>query len=416
MSFYCEHCYFKNTEIQSASEIQEKGVQFRFTLDHPKDLERQVVKSDTAILRIEDLDLEIPAGLGKLTNIEGVLEDILGDLKYGQKTRQEEDPELFSKIDTIIQSLVKMMLGTSFPIAITLDDPAGNSWIEPSTDHAGQKYIRADYARTFAQNEALGLHEGQGIETESGEMNSLETTNDSTDLEDIDIQSGLIYSLPCECPGCSKTVTLKIQMVDIPHFKQVIISAANCDACGYRTNDVKTGGEVPNKGQRIWLHIQGPKDLSRDILKSETCLLTVPECNVEVVPGTMAGRFTTVEGLLTQIRDDLRGSLFDVGDTDGTTSDSMPQEKKNAWKAFFDKLEMAIKGEFEYTIMLQDPLANSYAQSFLAPQPDPQIVTEEYERTADEEEELGLNDIKTQMNDKGEYVKEEADVEDAKKD
>lgn len=409
-SFYCEHCHFKNTEIQSASEIQQKGTKYVFTLDHLDDMERQVVKSDTAIFRIEDLDLEIPPGLGRLTDLEGVLGEVLKDLEYGQKRRKKEEPELFEKIDSVVQYLIKMMHGCQYPFTITLDDPAGNSWIEPSTKDVGKKYIRADYPRTPEQNATLGLGEIQNHGEAHILESKLETVDDSAGMEGVDIKSGLIYSMPCECPGCSKMVMLKMQMVDVPYFKQVIISATSCDACGYRTNDVKTGGEIPDKGQRIWLQIRGPQDLSRDILKSETCLLEVPECKVQVVPGTMAGRFTTVEGLLTQIRDDLRGSIFDIDDTDGAAGDSMPDDKKTAWNEFFDKLDKAIRGEFMYTIMLEDPLANSYAQSFNAPEPDPQIVIEEYERTADEEEELGLNDIKTQMEANGEYVKETADA------
>lgn len=57
MSFYCEHCHFKNNEIQPAGEIQEQGAKYIFKLDQMDDLERKVVKSDTAILRIEELRL-----------------------------------------------------------------------------------------------------------------------------------------------------------------------------------------------------------------------------------------------------------------------------------------------------------------------------------------------------------------------
>lgn len=372
-------------------------------------MERQVVKSDTAILRIENLDLEIPAGFGKLTNLEGVLGEVLGDLEFGQKKRKREQPEVFAKVDAVVQPLVKMMLGTRFPFTITLDDPAGNSWIEPSTKDLGKKYIRTDYSRTPEQNAELGLGEIHNAEHKLD--SKLEFIDDSTDKEGTDIESGVVYSMPCECPGCSKTVLLKMQMVDVPYFKQVIISAINCDACGYRTNDVKTGGEIPNKGQRIWLQVLGPQDLSRDILKSETCLLEVPECKVHVVPGTMAGKFTTVEGLLTQVRDDLRSAIFDIGDTDGAASDSMPEDKKQTWSEFFERLDKAIRAEIVYTVMLEDPLANSYAQSFHAPEPDPQIVIEDYERTKEEDDELGLNDIKTQLNANGEYVKETAVAE-----
>ena len=69
---------------------------------------------------------------------------------------------------------------------------------------------------------------------------------------------------------------------------------------------------------------------------------------------------------------------------------------KNKWDSFFDKLAEAINGEVKFTIILQDPLASSYVQSFTAPEPDPQIKMEEYDRTEEEEEELGHKDMKTE--------------------
>lgn len=113
---------------------------------------------------------------------------------------------------------------------------------------------------------------------------------------------------------------------------------------------------------------------------------------MSVEPGTLGGRFTTIEGLLTQVRDDLRSSIFDVGDG----GDSMNSDTKNKWTTFFDQLTAAINGETKFKIVLEDPLASSYVQSFTAPEPDPQITVEEYERTAEEEEELGLADMKTE--------------------
>ena len=53
----------------------------------------------------------------------------------------------------------------------------------------------------------------------------------------------------------------------IPHFKEVIVMALTCDTCGYRSNEVKSGAGVNEKGTRITLHLTDPSDLSRDILK-----------------------------------------------------------------------------------------------------------------------------------------------------
>ncbi len=160
-----------------------------------------------------------------------------------------------------------------------------------------------------------------------------------------------------------------------------------------RSNEVKTGGAVPSKGRRITLQVCNPQDLTRDILKSETCALSSPELSLSVTPGTMGGRFTTVEGLLTQVRDDLHNQIFDIGGADRPGGDSLPEETRNTWGSFFDTLDKARKGEMPFTVVLEDPWAGSYVQNLCVPDPDPQISVEDYERTEEENEDLGLNDI-----------------------
>ena len=388
-------------------------------IDNITDMERQIVKSDTAVFIIKDLDLEIPPGRGKLTNLEGIFAEVAEDLKYAQPQRREQDLKSAQKIDQVIETLERIVRGEQFPCSVVLDDPAGNSWIEPSPNESTSKYLRTEYARSLQQNTALGLAaEPADVEPQSAvldpasvnlaHMASVEGTGNAP-LDDMDILEGKMYCLPCQCPGCMKSAIMNIQMVNIPYFKQVMVNAVVCDHCGYRTSDVKTGGEVPQKGRRIQLHVRGPHDLRRDILKSETCNLRIPACRVEVVPGTMGGRFTTVEGLLTQIRDDLKGSIFDtdVDDVAGSFGDSMPETQKKVWIEFFGTLDKAIRGEIEYTVHLEDPFANSYVQSLTAPDPDPQIHIEDYERTVEEEEELGLTDMRTRLGADGEYERED---------
>jgi zinc finger protein len=173
----------------------------------------------------------------------------------------------------------------------------------------------------------------------------------------------------------------------------VTFNSGNTNSGVDRSNEVKTGGEVPEKGRRITLSVNNKEDLSRDILKAESCAMSCPELNLSVEPGTLGGRFTTVEGILTQVRDDLRSSIFEGG---GAGGDSMESATKSKWDAFFEKLSEAINGEVKFTIVLEDPLAGSYVQSFTAPEPDPQLTMEDYERTEEEEENLGHNDMKTE--------------------
>lgn len=278
MSFYCEHCGFKNNEVQAAGEIQQQGINYSFKLDHADDLERQIVKSDTAVLKIEDfdLDVELPPGRGRLTNVEGILSEVLKDLEDGQKKYKKKDPELFEKLGTVVQNLIKMINGAKG--TISLNDPAGNSWIEPSQSDSSLKgkYVRKQYPRTPEQNAELGLGEGKANE------DGANAAENGGGMDNVNIVEGQAYDFPIECPGCTNPAVMVMQMVNIPHFQQVIISATNCEHCGYHTNDVKTGGEVPEMGKRIFLHVKGADDLSRDILKSETCRLEIAECHVEV--------------------------------------------------------------------------------------------------------------------------------------
>jgi zinc finger protein len=394
MSFYCPHCDFKNSEIQSAGEIQQKGSRYELRLTSLPDFARQIVKSDTCIVKFIELDIEVPPGRGQLTNVEGLLSMILEDLEMEQPARKEQIPEVYEKIEEILAHGRKMLAGESFPFRLSLDDPAGNSWIEPDQKDGVGKWSKVEYARTLDQNEALGLGDGTG-NVESPE--ELKGNSVKGDLSlDNDIVPNEVYSFPATCPGCTRHCVTRMKMVEIPNFKQVVIMSTVCDSCGYRSSEVKTGGEVPEKGRKITLKVERPEDLSRDILKSESCALECPEVRLSVNPGTLGGRFTTVEGLLQQVRDDLHQQIFDVGDEVGAGGDSLPSEVKENWKKFFKNIDTAIKGEAKFTLILTDPLASSYVQNLCSPEEDPQITIEDYKRTQEEEEELGLTDMKTE--------------------
>ncbi|KKP02705.1 zinc finger protein [Trichoderma harzianum] len=398
MSFSCDHCNFQNNEIQPAGTIQPKGTHYELRLTTLADFSRQVVKSDTATVKFIEIDLEIPAGRGQLTNVEGLLTGVVDDLEMGQEARKEQAPEIFDKVADIIKKSRAMLAGDSFPFRVYVDDPAGNSFIAPDLKDGVGKWEKHEYARTPEQNQALGL-------TDS-DANADPTLNNPGLTEDGEIIPNEVYSFPATCPGCMHSCTTHMKMVDIPHFKQVVLMSTVCDACGYRSNDVKTGGEIPEYGEKIILEVDGEVDLARDILKSETCGLECPELELHVNPGTLGGRFTTVEGLLTQVRNDLHSQIFEAGEG----GDSLRSDEKSQWDKFFANLDNAIAGTKPFTVILTDPFASSYVQSLVdPPAPDPKIKKERYTRTEEEEEELGLADMKVEGYEEPE--KEEAKAE-----
>lgn len=162
--------------------------------------------------------------------------------------------------------------------------------------------------------------------------------------------------------------------------------ATVCDACGYKTNEIKSGGAIAPMGSRITLKAISVEDLSRDILKSETCSLQIPEIDLELGSGTLGGRFTTIEGLVRQIRDEIHAKV------PWATGDSADAAKKAALDRIIARLD-GICESGTFTLILNDPLSNSYIQNVCAPDPDPQLTIESYERSFEDNENLGLNDI-----------------------
>ena len=55
-----------------------------------------------------------------------------------------------------------------------------------------------------------------------------------------------------------------------------------------------------------------------------------------------------------------------------------------------------MSGELKAKFILDDPAGNSYLQNIYAPDDDPEMIVEDYERTNEQNEDLGLNDMKTE--------------------
>lgn len=71
----------------------------------------------------------------------------------------------------------------------------------------------------------------------------------------------------------------------------------------------------------------------------------------------MGGRFTTVEGLIAAVKEQLsdpkRSHLF---------GDSVDQKSKDKFEVFLRKFDEILDGKLSVTIVLDDPAGNSYIQ------------------------------------------------------
>ncbi|NXE13377.1 ZPR1 protein, partial [Lophotis ruficrista] len=372
-SFACDSCSWSNTEIQSAGRIQEQGVRYALAVSSRQDLNREVVKTDCATARIPELDFEIPAFTqkGVLTTVEGLIDRAVAGLEQDQPVRRATDEAVASKIDEFIGKL-KQLKEVRSSFTFIIDDPSGNSFVEnPRAPQRDEALVVTRYRRTPQQAAMLGL-----------ELD--ETPADSA--EDLRNE---VLQFNTNCPECNAPANTNMKLVQIPHFKEVIIMATNCDSCGHRTNEVKSGGAIEPQGTRITLRITDPSDMTRDVLKSETCSLEIPELELELGMGALGGKFTTLEGLLKDVADLVERNPFTLGDSSAPGRTEKLQE-------FVGRLREVIEGRTKAHFILDDPAGNSYLQNVYAPEEDPELKVERYERTFEQNEELGLNDMKTE--------------------
>uniref|UniRef100_A0A8C0JLK8 Zinc finger protein ZPR1 n=1 Tax=Canis lupus dingo TaxID=286419 RepID=A0A8C0JLK8_CANLU len=377
-SFSCEHCGWNNTEIQSAGRIQDQGVRYTLTVGAQEDMNRQVVKTDSATTRIPELDFEIPAfsQKGALTTVEGLISRAISGLEQDQPARRANEEPVAERIDEFIVKL-KELKQVASPFTLIIDDPSGNSFVE--NPHAPQKdlaLIITHYNRTLQQEEMLGL---QAAPEEKPEEEDLRNE---------------VLQFNTNCPECNAPAQTNMKLVQIPHFKEVIIMATNCENCGHRTNEVKSGGAIEPLGTRISFHITDLSDLTRDVLKSETCSVEIPELEFELGMAVLGGKFTTLEGLLKDIQELVTKNPFTLGDSSNPGQMEKLQE-------FSQKLDQILQGNMKAHFIMNDPAGNSYLQNVYAPEDDPQMKVEHYKRTFDQNEELGLNDMKTEGYDTG---------------
>ncbi|XP_073037964.1 uncharacterized protein [Primulina eburnea] len=389
-AFECTHCGERNNEVQFAGEIQPNGCQYRLKVPSgdKKMFNRQVVKSETATIKIPELDFEIPteAQRGSLSTVEGILVRAADELEALQDERKKVDPQTAEAIDVFLIKLRACATGDSH-FTLILDDPSGNSFIEnPYAPSPDQLLMIKSYERTPEQHAALGyLVEASQVGAPYAEP----TTDGTTSIPQIQnephgsvgakagrkaIAQGNsvesadalfrysspeeVMTFPSTCGTCATKSDCRMFVTNIPYFREVIVMASSCDGCGYRNAEVKPGGPISDKGKRITVHVKNVRDLCRDVIK-------VCNFGLERVHGFTFG-------------------------------DSVDYTEKVKWQEFRAKLEKLKSLEEPWTLIIDDALANS----FVAPatdelKDDNQLTLEEYERSLEQNEELGLNDMDT---------------------
>ncbi|XP_028032093.1 zinc finger protein ZPR1 [Bombyx mandarina] len=396
MSFSCEECGYQNNEIQPGGEYEEFGVRWKLRVESQQDLNRQVVKSDYTSVRIPELDFEIAAQSqkGEVTTVEGIISRAITGLNQDQESRRSQHPDAAAKIDEFVSKL-QALKDLSTPWTLQLEDISGNCFIEnPQMPKKDPRCERTDFKRSKAQNHQLGIFMHDEVQDDltptplTPFSEKLLTPADPAECSLEQMTADEVLQFRTNCPDCNSPANTNMKITKIPHFKEVVIMATTCDYCGHRTNEVKSGGGIEDMGVRFEVRVATKDDFSRDILKSETCSMSIPSLELEVGGRALGGRFTTAEGLLRATRDQLRHCP-------ALTGDSAPQP---ALQRFIERLTDVLELKEPVTVVLDDPAGNSYVQSLADDPltPDDGLKVERYVRTFEQNEELGLNDMKTE--------------------
>lgn len=74
-SFYCDSCGLKNTEVQFGGKLADFGVKYILKVTDAASMNRSIVKSEYATIRIPELDFEIPPQTqkGSINTVEGFI-------------------------------------------------------------------------------------------------------------------------------------------------------------------------------------------------------------------------------------------------------------------------------------------------------------------------------------------------------
>lgn len=396
-------------------------------------MNRRVIKSEHATIKIPDCDFEIPpmTQKGKLTTIEGFisvakeqLETALNEGIYDGLPEETKD-----KIKSIIQRLDDLLNFKKTPFKFILDDPSGNSFIEnpfaPQTD----PYIKVSYyERTAEMAQSMGYMvqpDGEGdtqlqekklefvenVHKEITAKNQKEFVNPSyydkkkeftvykstsemsahllDFTKSIESSSNIneeALRFPTDCYCCGAPGENFMCLCTIPYFKEIIIICFKCQICGYKSTEVKGGGGISEKATKITLKISCEEDFNRDLFKSETAKIIIPELQFETDTGSMGSMYTTVEGVIDKLIQNIDEIPFSHGDSN----------EDNSLANFIQKLKNLVSERQEFTLIIDDSLSNSFISSPYFPENDPRLEKLEYERSWDQNEELGINDMKVE--------------------
>lgn len=200
-----------------------------------------------------------------------------------------------------------------------------------------------------------------------------------------------VMAIPSLCMGCGETGLTRLLLTHIPFFRDVILMAFECEACGLRNSEVQSAG-IADRGARFEVTVATAGDLNRQLVKGDRASATVKELELEIPCGTQSGVFTTIEGLLAGAGDALRSSQ--------PLRRALSADDADSVDVFLARLDAARAGTaLPFTFVLDDPSGNSFVENPVAPKTDPRMKVQFYVRSTEQNESLCIYENDKTKND-----------------
>lgn len=145
---------------------------------------------------------------------------------------------------------------------------------------------------------------------------------------------------------CNRDLVTNWVQDNIPFFGEVMHITSVCE-CGFRYADTLIMAQ--RKPVRYELKIRNQDDLDARVVRSTSGTIRIPELGVDIEPGPASESFVSnIEGVLDRVEEILRNvMLWDE------------KEKTERAKELISTIEKIKAGEYEITVVIEDPMGNS---------------------------------------------------------
>ncbi len=151
--------------------------------------------------------------------------------------------------------------------------------------------------------------------------------------------------LTIRCPICNEPgLEVTSILYNVPYFNQVAMFSIRCPHCHFTHNDVFTTEQ--RRPARWTLHVDSEELLRARVIRSSSGTIRLPDFGIDIEPGPMAESFiSNVEGVLQRARPVVETAIRFA---------EHPEEKARGAEVLA-MIDRAIRGDFPFTIIIEDP-------------------------------------------------------------